>query len=247
MDIANYSLVYVKSHWNYPELASALAEYLVYKSKPFFDRELSNYTSRGKLSESMKLATHGIPVPRLFAGYPKLIKSQSNKIISDLGFPFVLKSASADKGKDNYFVNDKATFNQLIDKISENDIYIAQAFIPNDGFYRINVFKNEAKLAIYRSRYHSNNPLKDHLNKPFGGINAKIIPIESLGSELVQLAVKSSIYMDREIAGVDIIQNKDDGKYYILEVNSSPQLRSGSYIDEKAAEFAKFIDKELKK
>ena len=53
--------------------------------------------------------------------------------------------------------------------------------------------------------------------------------------------------MKRQIAGVDIIQDKTNGKCYILEVNSSPQLRCGSYVDEKAIEFAKFIDKELKR
>lgn len=246
-DVSDYSLIYVKSHWNYPELAAALAEYLIFKSIPFFDQELRNYTSRSKLSESMKLTTHGIAIPRSFAGYPKLLRSQSEKIIKDLGFPFVLKAASADRGKDNYLVSDINTFNQLIDNASAGDIYIVQKFVPSDGFYRINVFGKDARLVVYRSRYPHNDPLKDHLNKPFGGVNAEMVPTKSLNPDLAQLAVRASIYMKREIAGVDIIQDKNDGKCYILEVNSSPQLRSGSFIDEKASEFARFIDKELKR
>ena len=246
-NIADYSLVYVKSHWNYPELASTLAEYLVYKSKPFFDRELRNYTSRSKLSESMRLSNHGMPIPRFFAGYPKLLEDQSDTIIKELGFPFVLKSSNADGGKNNYFVNNKVVFNKLIKKVSFNDIYIIQTFIPSEGFYRINVFGQEARLAIYRSQFPNSNPLKNHLNKPFGGVNAKFIPVESLSSDLAQLAVRASICMQREIAGVDIIQDKTNGKCYILEVNNSPQLRKGSYINEKAFEFAQFIDKELKR
>lgn len=246
-DLADYSLIYFKSHWKYPELASALAEYLIYKSRPFFDSELSNYTSRSKLSESMKLATHFIDVPRSFAGYPKLIKANLDMITSELGFPFVLKSASADRGKNNFLIKDKLAFNKLFEDISPKDIYIAQSFIENDGFYRINVFSKEARLAVFRSQYPNSDPLKSHLNKPLGGINAKNIPIESLAPEIAQLAVRASIYMKRQIAGVDIIQDKVNGKCYILEVNSSPQLRSGSYIEEKATEFARFIDKELKR
>jgi len=51
--------------------------------------------------------------------------------------------------------------------------------------------------------------------------------------------------MERQIAGADMIQDKTTGKWYILEVNSSPQMRTGSHIDEKVSEFAQFIDKEL--
>ena len=245
-DIADNSIVYVKSHWNYPEMASALAEYLNFKSVSFFDKEIGSYASRSKLSESMKLAVHGVPIPRSFIGYPNVIKDQSEIIFAQLGFPFVLKSASADKGKDNYLVSDKKVFNQLIKEVSGSDIYIAQMFIPSEGFYRINIFGKE-RFVVFRSKFGNKNPLKDHLNKPFGGVNSKIMPIKDVSSGLLQLATRASIYMNRQIAGVDIIQDKNNGKCYILEVNSSPQLRSGSYVDEKSIEFAKFIDKELKR
>lgn len=246
-DVSDYSLAYIKSHWNYPEQASTLAEYLLYKSKPFFDQELRNYTSRSKLSEYMKLATHGIDIPRSFAGYPQLLKKQMGKITGVIGFPMVFKAAEADRGRDNYFVEDEATLNKLIDEVPEKSIYIIQAFVPNDGFYRINVFGKDAKMAVFRSKCEHEDPLKQHLSKPSGGSNAKIIPIEDLVPEIMQLAVRASIYMKREIAGVDVIQDKSTGKCYILEVNSSPQLRSGAYIEEKATEFARFIDKELKR
>lgn len=246
-DVADYSMIYVKSHWGYPEFAATLADYLIYRSKPFFDKELRNFTSRGKLSESMKLATHGIPVPHLFAGLPKLLEKQADKIVDEIGFPFVFKAASADRGKENYFVSDIETFDLLLEKVDKTEIYLVQKFIPNDGFYRLNVFGHDAKLAIFRAQHPNNNPLKKHLNKPFGGVNTEKIPMKSLPPELTQLAVRASIYMKRDIAGVDIIQDKTNGKCYILEVNSSPQLRTGSFIDEKATEFAKFIDKELKR
>lgn len=245
-DIANHSIVYVKSHWNYPEMASALAEYLNYKSVSFLNKEIGSYTSRGKLSESMKLAIHSVPIPRSFVGYPNVIKNQSEMIFAEIGFPFVLKSASATKGKDNYLVRDKKVFGQLIKDVSGDDIYIAQAFIPSEGFYRINIFGKE-RVVVFRSKFGDEDPLKDHLNKPFGGVNSRLVPVKEVSSGLLQLAVRASIYTNRQIAGVDIIQDKDSGKCYILEVNSSPQLRSGSYVDEKAIKFAKFIDKELKR
>jgi D-alanine-D-alanine ligase-like ATP-grasp enzyme len=53
--------------------------------------------------------------------------------------------------------------------------------------------------------------------------------------------------MGRQVAGVDLVQDKLSGTWYILEVNNAPQLRSGSFVDEKAAMIAKFFDKELKR
>ena len=245
MDVADYSLTYVKSHWKYPELAGALSEYLLYKGRPFLDQELRSYTSRGKLSESMKLVTHGIAVPRSIAGYPALLKARLAYVVAQLGFPLVLKSAGADRGRDNYFVADEATFLRLLTKAQPTDIYIAQTFVENDGFYRLNVFGKDVRLAVFRSTHTHEEPLKRHLNKPPGGINATTIPLESLPVDATELAVRGAICMDRQIAGVDIIRDKVSGEWFILEVNSSPQLRSGTNIEEKMVEFARLVDKEL--
>lgn len=246
-DLADYDLVYVKSHWNYPEQSAALAEYLVFKSKRFFDGELKGYTSRGKLSESMKLSTHGVAVPRTFAAFPQLLKKYLKHITSEIGFPMVFKAASADRGKDNFIARDTATLKRLLDTVPQDKIYIAQKYIENSGYWRVNVLGKEPNLAVYRSAFPGDDPLKSHLNKPAGGANATVVPIGELDPEIAQLAVKASIYMKREISGVDIIQDDNSGKMYVIEANNSPQLRSGSNVEEKAHSFAKFIDKELKR
>jgi glutathione synthase/RimK-type ligase-like ATP-grasp enzyme len=246
-DVAHYNLTYVKSHWNYPELAAALAEYLIFKNKPFFDQELRSYTSRSKLSEDMRLATHDIRVPRTFAGYPLLLVSQIKRLESRLGYPFVLKAASADRGQDNYIVADRKTFSKIMVSAKQDEVYLAQEYIENDGFYRINVFGKDARIAVYRSTHPHKDPLKQHLNKPNGGVNATNLPIAEVDPKVTELAVRGAMCMERSVAGVDLVQDKKTKEWYILEVNNSPQLRTGAYIDQKAVEFARYVDKELRR
>ncbi len=246
-DIAQYALTYVKSHWHYPELAAALAEYLIYYNRPFFDTEIGTYTSRSKLSEAMRLATHDIAIPRTIAGYPKLLGDKIDLIESEIGFPLVFKSSTADRGRDNFFVPNSETFHALLDEADAETVYLAQKYIQNDGFYRINVFGKDATLAVFRGSHPHADPLKQHLNKPSGGVNASEVSVNDLPSSLLELAVRGAMCLDRQIAGVDLLRDNITEQWYILEVNNSPQLRTGAFIEDKEKEFARFIDKELKR
>jgi D-alanine-D-alanine ligase-like ATP-grasp enzyme len=42
-------------------------------------------------------------------------------------------------------------------------------------------------------------------------------------------------------AGVDVMQNKETGKYYFLEVNMQPQLTTGALLKEKQALLVDFF------
>lgn len=245
--ISNYALVYIKSHWNYPEPASALAEYLKFKNRALVDTELESYTSRSKLSEMMKLAVYGLPVPRSFGAYKGVLLKEEPRVIKELGLPFILKNVASDRGKDNYFVEDAETFRTILEKASNTDIYTAQKFVPNDGFYRVNVFDKDATMVVYRKSHTHKAATKQHLNKPAGGVNAELVSLETLPSAMLEIAVRAAMCMERQIAGADLLRHKETDEWFILEVNSSPQLRTGAFVQEKTKEFAKFIERRLEK
>lgn len=245
--LAHYSLTYVKSHWNYPEPASALAELLRFKNRPLIDEELLSYTSRSKLSEMMKLSIYGLPVPRSYVGYREALRHQSAMICESLTFPFIMKSVAADKGRDNFFVDSEEVYKSLLDRMSDTDIYAVQEYVPSEGFYRVNVFGKDATLAVYRSEHAGDDPLKRHLNKPSGGANATLVSLDALPEGVLELAVRAAICMNRQIAGADIIQHRATGEWYVLEVNNAPQIRSGAYVEEKINEFVRFIEERLTK
>jgi len=91
LDIAHAKIVYFKAHSLYPEHAGAIVRYLQYKHVPFIDKELSNFTSRSKLSELFTLATNTIPVPqtRVITGRKDLPNYDELKL--SFGNKFVIK------------------------------------------------------------------------------------------------------------------------------------------------------------
>ncbi|HLC91933.1 MAG TPA: RimK/LysX family protein [Candidatus Saccharimonadales bacterium] len=245
-DVANYAFTYFKSHTKHAELASATAEYLRYKSRPFADQEIGRYISNSKLSQYMKLSCYDLPIPQSICAYSSLLKERYSEIISQLGTPFVLKEANSDKGKNNYLVKTKKDFEKILNQAPQGFFFLAQKYINNDGFMRVYVLDKEVQLAIWRRSYPGTDELKMHLNKPAGGKNASLIELDKLSSEVKDLAVRAAVCLDRQIAGVDLVQDKDSKKWYILEVNNAPQIRSGSFVKEKAEIMARFFDKELR-
>jgi len=55
------------------------------------------------------------------------------------------------------------------------------------------------------------------------------------------LSLKAAALMNREVAGVDLMFETGTGKPYILEVNASPQIASGSFAAEKLAVYAQYF------
>jgi glutathione synthase/RimK-type ligase-like ATP-grasp enzyme len=86
---------------------------------------------------------------------------------------------------------------------------------------------------------------KTHLNNTSQGAPAKIVSLETIPPELRRASTKAAKILEREIAGVDILQDKNTGLWYCLEVNDGPQLASGSFIKEKNVAFAEFLQRKV--
>lgn len=243
-DIADYSFTFFKNHHE-REFAWSAAEYLQYRGRPFADTEFSRYMSGSKLSEYTRLACFGLNVPLTFCAKTPILNDKFPELSKRLGLPFVLKEFKSDKGKFNYFVESEKDFDKILNEAPKEHIYIAQKYIPNDGFYRLYIMGKEMSLAIWRSSVTNDNPLKTHLNKPTGSANAKNIELDNVPGEAQDLALRAADCMNRQIAGVDLVQDKVTGKWYVLEVNNDPQIRSGSFVAEKAAMVARYFEAEL--
>lgn len=247
LDVADYSLVYFKSRARDPEYAAAIAEYLRYKNRPYIDSEAGEYVSGSKLTEYMRLACHGLPLPAAVCAKPSVLAGSFKDIVGKFGRPFVLKEFASDQGRNNYLVESEKDFKAILKKTQPGESYIAQQYIPNDGFLRLYVLGKEVPLVIKRTGTQHKHHLKRHLNKPAGSHNASVMLPPSVPGEASDIALRAAVCMKRQVAGVDILQDKASKKWYILEVNSAPQIRSGSYTDEKARALAHYFDKELSK
>ncbi|CAN5649237.1 hypothetical protein BH23PAT1_BH23PAT1_3440 [soil metagenome] len=244
-DVSSYSYVYFKSRSKNAEFASALAGYLNFHSVPFSDIEVGLSGSTSKLTEYMKLASHGLSVPRTICAKPKELLKNYKYTKTSLGLPLVLKEISSDRGKNNYIVSNKKEYQSILADCPAEHIYLAQEHIPNEGFYRVQIFGKEVGLSVWRSPEFHTDKLKKHLNKPFNGANVSMVPVGELPTEVQNLAVRAAVLMNRQVAGLDILQDKHTKEWYILEVNNAPQIRKGHFVEENAKAFARFIDKEL--
>ncbi len=243
-DIATYAFTYFKNHQD-PEATFAAAEYLKFKGRRFVDHDSATFFADTKLVEYLKLISHGLPVPETYGANAMVLKERFAEIVQTLGLPFVLKAATSNRGRNNYIIDQEKDFRRILDEETTERIWLAQRYVPNDGFYRIYVLGKDADLAIWRAPASHENQLKRHLNKPRGSANANLVPANEVPRDVQQLALRSAACLDRQIAGVDLVQDKTSQKWYILEVNNGPQLRTGSFVTEKMAAVADFFDKEL--
>jgi ribosomal protein S6--L-glutamate ligase len=94
---------------------------------------------------------------------------------------------------------------------------MVQKFIPNDCDYRVLIFNGEILATAKRT---SQDKEKEFRNNMSLGGSGKIV---KLGHDAAQLALDSARVLGKNMAGVDLIQSNEDGKWYIMEVNSSPQ------------------------
>ena len=120
---------------------------------------------------------------------------------------------------------------------------IAQQYIDNDGDYRVLVFGKKIALVIYRTRTDETT----HLNNTSQGGRAELMPKTVLPESIRKKCITVAKLLKREVAGVDVVQDKQTGLWYCLEVNDSPQLTTGTYVNEKQAAFAKFIEDTLRR
>ena len=241
-DLATYDLVYFKSHQRYYEFAIAAAEYLKFRNVPFFDEELSSYISYDKLSDTTRLAINRIPVPAMVCASKETLKKEARTAIEELGTPFVCKEVNADRSRKNYLLQNYDELMDVLNNADTQDIYMLQRFVENNGYIRVLLLSAQIALAIYRHPVDNPDPRKQHLNTPAAAPNASLLHGTEMKREAADLARRAARVSRRQVAGIDIIQDKQTGQWYILEVNTSPQIFSGSFVQEKRDAFAKFID-----
>lgn len=178
----------------------------------------------GKLYEMWRCWEHDVPVPKTAYGTKEFLGKCLQENFGGVG---VLKSIRGTKGQDNYLVYSAEEVSKIVDENPDIE-FILQEFIPNTGDYRIVTLGFEPYLAIYRS-----SGGKDHRNNTSLGGSAKIIPLEEVDKEILDMSIKAAKATNKRFAGVDVITHRDTGKNYILEVNHTPQVVTGAFTDEK--------------
>lgn len=225
-DLSGYQLIILRGKLrDHLDAAFAICEY----AKLNGIRYLNDYThvrSISKLAQAVNFYLIKAPFVRtVYTSRQNLLGLIKD---GELEYPFIYKSRLGAHGDNNYLIHGQSD----LEKIDSFGM-IAQPFIRNDGDYRV-VVVGEQELVIKRIAQSGS-----HLNNTSKGGDSVLIdePDKRIVTEAHRVAKKSGM----EIAGVDIIVDAQTNDFYLLEVNSQPQLMSGAFLDEKADLIKKYL------
>lgn len=246
-DIKDFDLIVIRDAGKYREFAQSIAWYAKLNDIALVDRFWQKNLGGSKLAYSFFRATNETPSPtslsatsgiKLLNSYLQLKKDQGSKF--KLDFPAVCKAVNARKGNANYLVSSIEELRDVLTNEENKDqFFVIQPFIPNDGDWRVLVIGGKVELAIFRSGDKS----KTHLNNSSKGADTKLVSSEDVPEEVAKLAVRTAVKEKLSVAGVDIVQNKETGKLFVLESNTSPQIQSGAFVTEKIKAYADGISR----
>jgi len=214
----------------YRDIAYSLALYLDSRGIEFWNREMLHQRSTSKLSCMMQLALQGVSVPTTY------FSLQADLALDSQAVPYIAKAVAASRGVSNYLVQ---TDEERAGLPMKDMHYLVQPFLPNDHDLRVICFGGKPAMVLRRSRA---KDADTHLNNTSQGGSAEWLALEDMSPELLTISEKICTIMNREMAGIDFIPDRESPVgYSCLEVNAIPQLTSGHDINKKLDAFVRSI------
>lgn len=204
---------------------------------PCINTSESIETVKDKLYSQQILAQKHIPVPKtMLMKFPLDV----DLIETNIKFPIVIKTLSGGEGKGVFLAENKKKFQDLMELIevtNPNFNIIVQEYIESSHGRDLRVFVIGGKVVACMQRSASANEFR--ANVSIGG-STKQYPVSA---EVEWLATQAASIFELDIAGVDLLFDKDHFK--ICEVNSSPGFQGVENcidvkIPERIFEFIKF-------
>jgi RimK family alpha-L-glutamate ligase len=199
-----------------------LAERLENSGVRLFNTKEAVLLCDNKILMYQKLAKEGVRIPRTFIA-PKTFeglnysdRSFLNKVVDELGFPFIVKEAYGSFGEQVYLANNEKELNEIIDRLGYKDFLLQEFISSSKGRdIRINIVGNKAIVSMLRE---NKNDFRSNISS--GGTGTIYQPEQAY----IDLAIKAVKALGLDFAGVDVLFGKNGP--IICEVNSNPQFAS---------------------
>lgn len=166
--------------------------------------------SRNKLYTMQLLASHNMPIPKTMIAQPPF---ELEMIKKEFSFPIVLKRASGTQGKGVMLIQTEDVLEDISDMLDSSSPLIFQEFIENSKGRDLRVWVMGGRCIGAMMRVASKG-FKANIHQHGIGKNVK------LSSAVEWLAIETTKLLGLDMAGVDILIDKDT--YKICEVNASP-------------------------
>ncbi len=240
--IKYYDLVYYRRVGDrFFSLGGTLAICLKHFGIPFFDTTFMEVgPDEDKFTNLTRLAWEHLPIIPTFFCWHEKIEENKKRIIEKFGFPMVVKSLGSHRGIGVSLLKSESDFAQ-IQKDRENKQFLFQKYLENDEEYRLLVLKDKVTVAERKRR---TDPNEFRSNVALGA-EEEFINVNKIPEKMKEIAVKGSIALKIQTAGVDILVDKKENKTWLLEINRGPGLTYDTKISPEIDELAKFFIREL--
>lgn len=215
--ITEFDFVWLRNNHQRNVEAKSLAKILAALKIKYVDDVWEGEVTGNKLSDLITLSLANLPViSSLYIDKVQILNKQ-DKIKHFCGFPLVAKEVNSNRGTGVYLIRDFVDLQMLVKKAKSTDKFIFQKYVENTGDYRILVLGN--KVGAWEKRI---APAGDFRNNAAVGGREYFYPLAKLPVVMRRMSIQAARLLRLQIAGVDIVQDNQSGKYYILEVNRSP-------------------------
>lgn len=231
-DVSSFDVIFLVGWFKtkiLEDAALAVSHYAIANNVKVMNQEALFTRSRSKLSQYVIAQQNGVTmVPFLFCINGEILDKAVETMWNT--YPAIVKGALSARGNDNYLIHDQADLRSKLSLAngSEGPWFVVQPYVPNDGDYRVLVMGEEVRGVIHRR---SQN--ESHLNNTSKGGKAQLQAATILPGSVREQCVRLSKALRRDVSGIDLIQHKETGEYYLLESNNMPQLATGSFVGDK--------------
>ncbi len=218
INMDGYDLVYFRrAGQSFLWLAATIAVYLESRGIKYFDSTYKEVGPTGaKLTSLLKLGINGLPIIPTYFCFKGNIIANSDVIIAKFGLPLVAKDLYSQRGLGVFLIKEKKDISDLVQKNPDKK-FMFQKFINKKEEFRTLVL--EDKIGSFE-RKTSTDP-NEFRNNVSLGAREDFIDIEKTPAEVRDVSIASAKVLKIEIAGVDIVIDKNDS-VWVLEVNRGP-------------------------
>lgn len=224
-------------NWSHSRLYTDLAHSIAYIANKLgievWNNELVAARSSTKVSQIVRLSYEDVIIPNTVYS---LTLELLEEYIGLVGEPFIAKDPLASRGRLNFLFNN---WQECVQGVDTSVSYLVQSFIPNDkSDMRLLIAGGEVGLVILRR-----GEGESHLNNVSQGASAEVIDLTNVPVELINQAQMVSEHFHKELSGIDFMKNEQNGEYVFLEINTTPQIVNGVFVNEKAAVIAHALER----
>ncbi len=219
VDVSTFSFVWISSGWDSRDLAYALRLYLESTKTPHSYAEKSS----SKVTDCMLFTFNDLPIPDTVFISRANVERNMPMINEVCGYPLIIKDARGSRGKYSAYVDSEAELLKKMSTLPKSRKYFFQRFIPNEYDWGIMV-ANGVVMAGEKS-YPAEG---EYRNNACNGAQEVFVAVADIPHKLKEMAVKACGCLGLSWSRADIIIDKRTGFPYLLEVNRTPGLTSGS-------------------